>query len=484
LKHSWKKGKNKMPDKAIPSAMSQIAQGQKPQDDILGLSITEDDADFLCAGDPSPRSVIRIGEALTELGPLEPLHPSSEPTLACAHGYRERKKHDTESVASRRGTEIHDFLLAPNGYIAHLVDAGVHQDEEWWKSALHVANCGDDSRELLEGFLPGFTINPDQVLHLERRLYLDAEMNPTTDPTKAAISGQPDLTLLDAPARRMKITDFKSQFRIVSAEESFQGRVYSLMKLLETQFIQEVEFELAFVRYGNAKRTVIYTREHIPHLKKAVLKVRQRQVELERQIASGSLAPAVSGPHCVGCPLFTKCPIKDINPYTQQSLDDLVRFADWSKRAHAKAMEILRDAYEFEAPPVVTDGNGRTYQPEYVKRTKTFRAEGERIGEGVELVRAWDDGGNEKPICARCNKPIVRIQTGYVHKFPDVSHTVVPKTLLSKMRLSGLSTFLKANFRQPLAQQFEDAGLVRREDYTVFDIVASGMDEGGEEEEQ
>jgi hypothetical protein len=336
------------------------------------------------------------------------------------------------------------MLDADSGYIPHLVQAGLSQDEPWWRSALDVANLGRDTRDILEGYLPGFQIDPEKVLHVEERLYLDANLEPTKDAGAAIISCQPDIILLEG-ADAARIPDFKSQFRIVDASEFFQSQAYSLVVFQRYPFLREITFELAFVRYGNAKRSVTYTRsEHLEHLKKAVLKARQRQVELHQQAMSGNLEPPVGGSHCVGCPIrITTCPFVAINDYSM-SPEKLTLFAEWAKGAYEYARGILKDLFLEDKAPQIVDPQGNVHQAGYTRRREREIA---LTDKAREIIHDWNLAHEKK------------------------------QDLEGKMTIGGLSSYLKAKFRQPLLAQLEEAGCVSYSEYTVFDIKTLSPEE-------
>jgi hypothetical protein len=387
---------------------------------------------------------LRITEVPPEAPPIPPLRPSAEPDLACVHKYQATWDNRIESIAGRRGTEFHRFMKA---YVERLVATDLSHDESWWRAELDVTTCGRDTRDLLDGYLPNFKIDPQKVLHVEQRLYLDDEMQPTEDPKRAALSGQPDIIMIDG--KTAKVPDYKSQFRIVDAKESFQGKGYALIVLQHLPFIEEVEFELAFIRWGGSKRTVTYTRkDHLRHLIGAAHKVRVRQLDLHVQMESGNLEPAVSGPHCLGCPLrLMGCPIAKVNPYAQQTAEDLIRFVVWAEGATKQAREVLKDLFLHEKAAPIADGNGRTYEPAFIHRQKR------KIPlAALDTVRTWEAEGNEKR-----------------------------SSLLESLRLGGLTQKLKAKFRLPLAEKLDAEGMIQVTDYTVFGIKISGIEQSEDE---
>lgn len=385
---------------------------------------------------------------------VEPLHPSEELDLACAHKFAaifqsKRDGHKLVNIASRRGTHSHNFLL--DIYVPHLVNSGKPHDHEFWQDALTVFQCSSDTRALLESCLPSFRVDPEKVLHIEKNYLLDSKMEPTDRFSDAALSGRPDLVLLESE-HKAKIPDVKTQWRIVDANSVFQARGYSLIALQYLEFVNEVEFELVFIRWNNAKRSVTYTRQQLPYLKATALKLWQRKVELTRQAITGQLEAPVSGPHCNGCVLQFNCPIQKINPYSANP-EDLIRLTVWAEQASKKAREVLKDLFLEDRAPTVTDGIGRSYTPGWSERTtRKIGAEG-TFHDAVNVVKEWEAQGNEKR-----------------------------GSLFEKLRVSGLSSYLKAKFREPLLARLIEEGCITEQAQTIFKILQSGLEANEESE--
>lgn len=389
---------------------------------------------------------------------LQPLHPSEELDLACAHKFAallalRRDGHKLVNIASRRGTLAHDFVLGE--YVPHLVNSGKNQDHDFWNDALKVFQCTGDTRALLESFLPTFKIDPETVYAVEKRYLLDSKMEPTESWTNAALTGKPDLITIESP-HKAKIPDLKTQWRIVDAESIFQSRGYSLIVLQLLEFVDEVEFELVFVRWNNAKRSVTFTRHHLPHLKATALKLWQRKIELTRQAVTGDLEEPVSGPHCVGCPLQFTCPLHAsirVNPYSLNP-EELIIALGFADQFANKAREVLKDLFLNDQGPSVTDGIGRTYTPGWAQRTtRKIGAEG-TFFDVINIIKEWEAEGNEKR-----------------------------GSLFEKLRVSGLTSYLKAKFREPLLAELIQEGCITEQAQSVFKILQSGLDNSEEANE-
>jgi hypothetical protein len=388
-----------------------------------------------------------------DISQVEPLHPSEEIRLACAHRFAAEMHlrndgHELVNIASRRGTQAHNFVLEV--YLPHLVNTGKNQDQDFWRDSLDVFQCAADTRQLLDGFLPSFRVDPETVYAVEKRYYLDAQMEPTLKYEGAALAGKPDLITIESESRA-KIIDLKTQWKIVDADTIFQSRGYSLIALQVLQFVDEVEFELVFVRWNNARRRVVYNRHHLPQLKATALKLWQRKIELTRQAVTGELEAPVSGIQCQGCPLQFRCPINKlmhVNPYSMKP-EDLIRLVTYAEQAAKKAREVLKDMFVSDEanPPSVTDGIGRTYTPGWSeRRTRKVGSQG-TFFDAVDTIREWESQGNEKR-----------------------------GSLFDKLSISGTSSYLKAKFREPLLERLTEAGCIAEKPTTIFKIMQSGLE--------
>lgn len=309
---------------------------------------------------------------------VPPLSQSKQGLLACNHLYASNKEGSRDSVPSIRGREVHDFMAS---YVRHLAETKRATDFDWFDAeAATSAFIDTDAHEIILPNLRETVIDPDEVLHIEDRLYLDENFNPMPGlssgmtPDEAAragvhYDGKPDLVFLRGA--RSIVKDYKTQFKITNAL-TYQGKQYAALILLHYSFVQEVEFELHFVRYG-AVRSVIYTREQLPMLKQAMASARKKQLDLEAILqagVSGSALAAMPGPHCVYCPkLHSGCPIQ-ANEFAQTPEEALVNIV-WAQQFLGRNKAVLVPAINLRGFVQIEDGNGNKREARYAQRNKS-----------------------------------------------------------------------------------------------------------------
>lgn len=266
-------------------------------------------------------------------------------------------------MQSARGTEIHHVM---SEYIRHCATRKVPAD--WAKFDELALGAGEEASQILDGLRDSYTVDWEHVLETEFTLGWHSDNGNDAEGT---LDGLYFLT----PAHA-KIEDFKSHPRPFDADKHFQAKLYSFLVLANYLEVQEVTFELIFVRYTNCRRSVTYTRDDLPALRQQVINARARQVRLHERHAAGEQLEALPGAHCQYCPLIKAfdCPIAQFNEHATLTLEERARFAIWVEQVNKVNKQVLRDAVDASGKNIwVQDGNGRVYEFGFNDReTKQF----------------------------------------------------------------------------------------------------------------
>jgi hypothetical protein len=319
---------------------------------------------------------------------VPPLSQSRQALMACPHLYVERivlGKREAPNPYAQRGQIIHKILAT---YVDHLVRTRQGTDVEMYDRLL--IGLDQEALEVLQPMRDSFAVDPERVVGTELYLALDEALQPmdanyaATRPGEAwlpAYEGTPDLVFAH-DVETAEIWDWKSYYQIIEAD-TFQAELYPLLVFLHFPQLQHIRFRLEFVRYG-AHRVAEYSRADVPRLKKKAKAERERQRALHGSIEAPTLA--MPGSHCCWCPKLLPslelqngrtvaaenvCPIAAINPYTQQSPEDRVRFAVWLSAARKENDRVLKDHVNAQGPIDVADGNGQQYRASFALKERT-----------------------------------------------------------------------------------------------------------------
>jgi hypothetical protein len=403
--------------------------------------------------------------------------------MACPALYEAReirREPMAESEPALRGQEIH---LIISEYIKHCLRTRQQTDYEFLDQ-LSQRGVNREALEIVRPIGSDLVVDHEQVLGVEMKLALGEEMESVHQHTpdcyllalssgESSVPGhlplichQPEfpahyestLDLVQCPsAEEAVIDDWKSHWQIFAAD-TFQGELYPLQIFQHYPGIQRVTFRLRFVRYGlGAMTQVEYIRERdLGRLKERVFAERQRQLALHAAYQENSsssrtegqmlhaMAMALPGDHCAWCPMVMRCPVRAINPYTNQSPEDLLRFARWCASALAQARGVLKAHVNAYGPVRVQDGNGN-------ETAAAFRLMQKRrypLTDCQSAIVEWDLANHEN--------------------------------LMSKLFISGLSSKLKTKKRAALAAQLEPFSVLKPE--TRF--VITGVEEEESEDEE
>lgn len=280
---------------------------------------------------------------------VPPLRQSLVEVSACPHSYAVQViegKVMPGGLQSARGTEIHAVM---SRYIRHCTQRKVAAD--WAKFDELAYGTGAEAAAILNGLRDNYSVDYEHVYDTE--LTLACEEGDGEGTLDVLLFGNPTLA---------KIEDFKSHPRPFEPDTD-QSKRYSFLVFENFPTVDEVTFELIFVRYANCRRSVTFTRkDDYAALHQHMLNTRRRQERIHEDYAAGRDLPCYPGKHCNYCPLLQKplaCPISEFNPETTDP-EVQARFVVWASAARSVAMEALKNRVDASGVPVrIADGNGR-----------------------------------------------------------------------------------------------------------------------------
>ena len=353
------------------------------------------------------------------------LRQSHVETMACPEFYRVsviEGKRMPDSPFSDRGTEIHRIMAQ---YIDHCTFREVASD--WAKFDELAQAAGPEAGPILDGLRDNFTVNWNDVIGVEAKLAVTEDFRPLDagfaadyawDQT-SALEGTLDVIELSDDLKTATVRDFKSHFRPFDPD-TYQSKSYPALVFAHFPAVESVTFELIFVRFRNARRSVTYTREQLPVLQKEMSRRREQQAAIHEQVAAGEPVKALPGPHCVYCPHNARntCPVAELNPYVNKSIEDRLIFLAWLEKSRAANMEQLRAYVDVAGPVRYEDANGKVYELSHTEvEARYYPAQ-----ETLRALEEWDA-------------------------------TAPDPALFNGLRISGLTSKLDAKKRAPLAAQ-------------------------------
>lgn len=294
---------------------------------------------------------------------IPPLSQSKHEKMACPESYIQGEvngKHMPDNLFSDRGTEIHKVMAQ---YVQHCTEKGVPAD--WSKFDELAKAAGPEAGRILDGMRENYVVDYDHVIMTETTMMLTKDFEPIfkiPDEALAAYEGTPDVVLV-LDEKRAKIEDYKSHPRPFDAD-TFQSKLYPFFVFMYMPEIEEVTFELIFVRYRNARRSVTYTRDQVPALMVEIERARERQIHFHEMAANGEELPVLPGNHCVYCPMLaaTTCPIRELNIHANLPIGDRMRFHIWAEMQRKQNIEVLKAHVDANGPVRVYDGKGQAYE--------------------------------------------------------------------------------------------------------------------------
>jgi hypothetical protein len=412
-----------------------------------------------------------VKKAVTQSLTAPPLSQSRREKMACPHLYQLTvidRVPTPESLPAQRGQELHKLLAT---YVHHCWKTRQQTDYTFLES-LNLG-AGREALDLFRAIGQDLVIDHERILGVEMHLVLDADLQPVhrhdwhcfPDPAMAfagsrsmqdvAVHAEPACSLAEAEAHfestidllhlpmsdEAVIDDWKSNWAIFKPD-TFQSQLYPLQVFQHFPSVERVNFRLRFVRYGlGAVREVEFIRERdLEWLKRRAMDERARQLAMHAAAGAGKLH-AMPGDHCAWCPRTQQCPVREINPYTSQAPEELLRFAKWAAAALYQAKGVLKAHVDANGPIVMEDAN----ENETVADFRLTEKRRYPVADCLPVIAGWEKDSREG--------------------------------LVQKLTIGGLSAKLKAKKRALLRDQLEPYSIVVPE--TRFKI--SGVEEEAEE---
>lgn len=408
------------------------------------------------------------------------LRQSVQSLMACEHGYKlvhiDGLK-PPETLQSERGTEVHEVLAK---YAVHCAKQKVPADFAYLEALSY--NVGDEASMILETCRENISIDYMNFFAAEIHVGLDRNFHPTwaydhdgkrvemSDVWAMESSGLPpeesgimDVVYLYPGGLVVRLPDYKTHPRPFPAD-TFQGKLYALFAFMHLPSVQEVIFELTFVRYTNIKTTITYLRSDVPRLMDDIKRVRERQLEIHTKVDAVELA-LHSGAHCTYCPAITdfSCPIAKLNPRMNLDPTDRLRFRLWYDVANRVNNEVMRQSVDSTGESIESvDDNGKAYTFGPAKKEKmTFPLFKLREGETLPQMMA-DIMQNPERILD--HMPIVAALVDHAISDPaDLAPKrkgLEPWQLKLRIGSTELSSPLKAKSREVLHNAIKDVANV------------------------
>lgn len=264
---------------------------------------------------------------------------------------------DSGGEAAAFGQAIHTFIAS---YWAACLALGQDEYREGVEklaaSAIYSVGGADVNRwaeflELCSGFADTHLLNPRSLIAYEKPLATDvgwAILNGRLDRLDRSDDGDPD----DDP-QRITVTDYKSQFAIEPFD--FQGRTYAQLVFLNYPSVEEVEWQLDFIRRRALPDPVVYTRGELDGWWAGVVEAAER-IHQDRE--AGRAVPT-GGAACQYCARRYACAAAvtpaTLIPETEDQADEII--SDWLRlQAGADEREKALKAYFGDRAPIELRG--------------------------------------------------------------------------------------------------------------------------------
>jgi hypothetical protein len=332
----------------------------------------------------------RTGKGTQAKSLIPPLSQSIQGDMGCSLLYWARHVEgiEFETEPARRGKEIHKIL-------AEYMDALriTKQQTDYKKMAELSADASPEAKEVLDRFTAANFYDSEKIYDTEVYVAIDddfqiLEVHGQSDRSDkrrvkdAAYHGTMDVIIMESETEAT-IIDFKSYWQIVDAD-TFQSKMYPLLLFLLNPQIQKITFMLSFVRYGDAQREVVWTRDDIPKLKKLADWERSRQVSLHSE--EPDKLKATPGRQCTWCPLLLSgCPMRKVNAYGTLTPAERVALAVWMNAAKKHNDQVVKDWLLEGGVVEYRDANDVRYTAEFRRQDrKSFP-----LGASFVILNRW-----------------------------------------------------------------------------------------------
>lgn len=159
--------------------------------------------------------------------------------------------------------------------------------------------------EIVKSNMNWSSINNASILEIERRFYLDENLNATEDKDNAYFSGAIDIVYGDEDV--LYIQDYKT-LRVIYTksymQESLQRKIYVLLVAKHFPQVKNFKFAFNFVRHGYQTNWIENTSEDIDELQREI----QSEIEAFYNLINDENPPdPTPGGYCQLCPICGTC---------------------------------------------------------------------------------------------------------------------------------------------------------------------------------
>lgn len=339
------------------------------------------------------------------------LRQSTYEQMACPDSYVAQQidgQRLPENIHSERGTEIHHVM---GEYIQHCTMNKRSMD--WRYFDQEAEYVGLDAGIILNGIRETYIVDYEHAYSTEIKLMLDEDLQPTIidedglewpEPfpgveysgKPAAHAGTLDVASFISETYGL-IQDFKSHFKPF-APDTYQSMLYPFMLMQHLPKLEEVEFELIFVRFRNARRSRFIKREELPEIARQITQAKARQIHFHI-LADEPGRPNVKAlPHsgCVYCPKMVTmtCPWKTFNPATAVTIEERIKFAVFAGKAMTANTQVLNEISVAQGPLSYTDANGNIHTSGHFPKESKYYPAVQTLAALVDWNEASASGGD------------------------------------------------------------------------------------------
>lgn len=209
---------------------------------------------------------------------------------------------DPDSEFSERGTDFHELGRL---YVNYLRAGGQPSDIEYADELLEKASWNLEAQSIFRNWVRSQSFDTATLFATEYRIRLDSEFRPVDeedDDAEERIMYSADMDRLDISGTSATIRDYKTFFGTV-LPTTIQAIFYPWILFKVMPYLEEITFELEFVRWGIVSEPRVFTKADLPMMDRYV----EQQVARLAAAYAANEWPAAVNTKCVYCHL--KCPI-------------------------------------------------------------------------------------------------------------------------------------------------------------------------------
>lgn len=214
------------------------------------------------------------------------------------------------SDAAQSGTNFHEYRQR---YVDHLVQTNAQKDPDWAYEWMALKNPDDDSREMIQGDIARFEVNPTTVFGTEVLLSVDENFMPMECETDSLRGrrGSPSyakaiIDLLELTDDEAVATDLKTTW--TAKTDEYEAEHIAALVFAHFQ-VQRVRFRWEFIRLRGLKEERVFDRAEYPLLQTRIRRKRQEYDDLITRFQDGQrLTVNPFAGVCVYC--TATCPLR------------------------------------------------------------------------------------------------------------------------------------------------------------------------------